>query len=74
MWWSTSAAGSTPTPSEKDRPRYGMSRAVVEHCDRLVAVGLGTPVGVARLLEWLATAESDRRCTSCGRAGQSGPR
>ncbi len=40
------------------QPRYGTSRVAVEHCDRLVVVGLGTPVGVARLLEWLATAQS----------------
>jgi MinD-like ATPase involved in chromosome partitioning or flagellar assembly len=34
--------------------RHGMSRALIAAADRLVAVGLGTPVGVARLLEWLA--------------------
>ena len=39
-------------------PRYGVSRAVISSGDRLVAVGLGSPVGVARLLEWLATATS----------------
>jgi MinD-like ATPase involved in chromosome partitioning or flagellar assembly len=38
--------------------RNGISRAVVERCDRLVAVGLGSPVGVARLLDWLAVARS----------------
>jgi MinD-like ATPase involved in chromosome partitioning or flagellar assembly len=40
--------------------RYGMTRAIVERADRLVAVGAGTPVGVARLLEWLSTADSIR--------------
>lgn len=44
--------------------RHGVSRAVIETCDRLVAVGLGNPVGVARLLDWLSTADTlmgDRR-------------
>lgn len=38
------------------QPRYGVSRAVIEDADRFVAVGLGSPVGVARLLEWLSVA------------------
>jgi MinD-like ATPase involved in chromosome partitioning or flagellar assembly len=38
--------------------RHGVSRAVVGSCDRLVAVGLGTPVGVARLLDWLSQADT----------------
>lgn len=44
--------------------RYGVSRAVIGACDRLVAVGLGNPVGVARLLDWLSTVDTllgDRR-------------
>jgi MinD-like ATPase involved in chromosome partitioning or flagellar assembly len=40
--------------------RHGVSRAVVQSSDRLVAVGLGTPVGVARLLEWLSIADGLR--------------
>lgn len=35
--------------------RYGMTRALLEGADRVVAVGLPTPVGVARLLDWVAT-------------------
>jgi MinD-like ATPase involved in chromosome partitioning or flagellar assembly len=38
--------------------RYGVSRSVIENADRFVAVGLGTPVGVARLLEWLSVANA----------------
>lgn len=40
--------------------RYGMSRAVIEAADRLVAVGQASPVGVARLLEWVATVRALR--------------
>ncbi len=40
--------------------RHAVSRAVVQSSDRLVAVGLGTPVGVARLLEWLSIADGLR--------------
>ena len=39
-------------------PRYGVSRAVIENADRFVAVGLGSPVGVARLLEWISVANA----------------
>ncbi|MGF1665273.1 MAG: hypothetical protein ACFCVC_03265 [Acidimicrobiia bacterium] len=41
--------------------RHAVSRAVVECSDRLVAVGVGTPVGVARLLEWLSIADGLRQ-------------
>jgi MinD-like ATPase involved in chromosome partitioning or flagellar assembly len=41
--------------------RHAVSRAVVESSDRLVAIGVGTPVGVARLLEWLAIADGLRQ-------------
>ena len=37
--------------------RYGISRRLVQHADRLIAVGLPTPVGVSRLLGWLADAD-----------------
>lgn len=35
--------------------RYGLSRQVLANADVVVAVALPTPVGVARLLEWLTT-------------------
>jgi MinD-like ATPase involved in chromosome partitioning or flagellar assembly len=41
--------------------RHGVSRAIVQSSDRLVAVGVGTPVGVARLLEWLSIADGLRQ-------------
>ena len=37
--------------------RYGISRRVVQQADRVIAVGLPTPVGVSRLLGWLADAD-----------------
>lgn len=37
-------------------PRYGLARAVIGRADRLCAVGLPTPIGVARLLAWIASA------------------
>lgn len=37
-------------------PRYALARSMVERADRLVAVGLPTPIGLARLLGWIATA------------------
>lgn len=38
------------------RGRYGISRALLSEADVAVAVGPATPVGVSRLLEWLAAA------------------
>jgi MinD-like ATPase involved in chromosome partitioning or flagellar assembly len=40
--------------------RYAVSRAVAGQADRLVAVGIGTPVGVTRLLDWIAAARAVR--------------
>jgi MinD-like ATPase involved in chromosome partitioning or flagellar assembly len=40
------------------RSRYGITRAVVGSATVLVAVGSGTPVGVTRLLGWIAEARS----------------
>ena len=37
--------------------RYGISRRLIQHADRVIAVGLPTPVGVSRLLGWLADAD-----------------
>ena len=37
--------------------RYGISRRLVQQADRVIAVGLPTPVGVSRLLGWLADAD-----------------
>lgn len=37
-------------------PRYALARTVLGHSDRIVAVGLPTPIGLARLLEWIAAA------------------
>ncbi len=39
------------------RGRYALTRAIVTEADVVVAVGLGTPVGVVRLLAWLADAQ-----------------
>jgi MinD-like ATPase involved in chromosome partitioning or flagellar assembly len=36
------------------RPRYAVTRALVTECDVLVAVGTATPLGVVRLLAWIA--------------------
>ncbi|MEZ5169935.1 MAG: hypothetical protein R3A49_04215 [Acidimicrobiia bacterium] len=36
------------------RTRYSLARAVVAEADRLVGVASGTPVGVARILGWVA--------------------
>jgi MinD superfamily P-loop ATPase len=36
------------------RPRHAVTRALVAECDVLVAVGEATPLGVVRLLAWLA--------------------
>ncbi len=38
--------------------RYGVSRALLARADSLLGVGLPSPVGVARLLSWLAQARS----------------
>ena len=40
------------------RSRYGITRAVIGAAGVLVAVGSGTPVGVTRLLGWIADARS----------------
>lgn len=37
-------------------PRYALARSLVGRADRLVAVGLPTPIGLARLLGWIAAA------------------
>ncbi len=37
--------------------RYGISRKLIQRADRVIAVGLPTPVGVSRLLDWLAHAD-----------------
>lgn len=37
-------------------PRYGVSRALLGIADVVVGVGTATPVGIARLLDWVATA------------------
>ncbi len=39
------------------RGRYALTRAVVTEADVVVAVGLATPVGIVRLLGWLADAQ-----------------
>ena len=36
-------------------PRFAVTRALLGRADRIVAVGTPTPVGVARLLDWVAT-------------------
>jgi MinD-like ATPase involved in chromosome partitioning or flagellar assembly len=40
------------------RGRYGITRAVVGSANALLVVGLGTPVGVTRLLGWIAEARA----------------
>ena len=35
-------------------PRYALARGLVARADRVVAVGLPTPIGLARLLDWIA--------------------
>jgi hypothetical protein len=39
------------------RSRYALARAIVAEADTVVAVGTATPLGVVRLLGWLADAE-----------------
>ncbi|HEY1740452.1 MAG TPA: hypothetical protein VGI86_17195 [Acidimicrobiia bacterium] len=39
------------------RGRYALARAIVAEADTVVAVGTATPLGVVRLLGWLADAE-----------------
>ena len=39
------------------RGRYALTRAIVAEANMLVVVGLATPVGVVRLLAWLADAQ-----------------
>ena len=50
-----------PHPEElisiNGQPRYGATRAVLELADQVVLVAAPTPVGLARLLDWLATAQ-----------------
>ncbi|HWB70757.1 MAG TPA: hypothetical protein VG452_00940 [Egibacteraceae bacterium] len=41
-------------PGVAGPPRYGQTRALLGAADAIVGVGLPTPVGVARLLEWIA--------------------
>jgi hypothetical protein len=36
------------------RTRYGITRAVLARANTLIGVGLGTPVGITRLLGWVA--------------------
>ncbi|MBW3601634.1 MAG: hypothetical protein KY434_02910 [Actinobacteria bacterium] len=52
-------------PSAGGPPRYGLSRAVLGMADVVVGVGLPTPVGVSRLLEWVVSAASLARSTAC---------
>lgn len=40
------------------RGRYGISRTLLSEADVVIAVGPATPVGVSRLLEWLAAARA----------------
>lgn len=37
--------------------RHGISRRLIQEADRVIAVGIPTPVGVSRLLGWLADAD-----------------
>lgn len=41
-------------PAAGGPDRYGMSRALIASADVLVGVGVATPVGVARLVAWIA--------------------
>jgi hypothetical protein len=43
-------------PVSMARPRYAVARAAVAEADEIVAVGNASPVGVARLLRWIADA------------------
>ncbi|CAN5186039.1 hypothetical protein BH20ACT9_BH20ACT9_05840 [soil metagenome] len=52
-------------PSAGGPPRYGLSRAVLGMADAAVGVGLPTPVGVTRLLDWVAAAASVTRASAC---------
>lgn len=52
-------------PSAGGPPRYGLSRAVLGMADSAVGVGLPTPVGVARLLDWVVAAASVTRASAC---------
>jgi hypothetical protein len=40
------------------RPRHAIARAVLAEADAIVAVGVATPVGVTRLLAWVADART----------------
>lgn len=42
------------TRAEGGQRRFGQSRAVVSAADGLIGVGLATPVGLTRVLEWVA--------------------
>lgn len=37
--------------------RYGITRSLIDSADRVVAVGLSSPVGVARLLDWVSNVD-----------------
>lgn len=52
-------------PSAGGPPRYGLSRAILGMADATVGVGLPTPVGVARLLDWVVAAVSVARGSGC---------
>lgn len=39
-------------------PRYALARSLIARADRLCVVGLPTPIGVARLLGWIAAARA----------------
>jgi hypothetical protein len=43
-------------PVSMARPRHALARAALTDADEIVAVGGGTPVGVARLVGWIADA------------------
>lgn len=38
--------------------RYGLAREIIRHADELVVVALPTPVGITRVLDWVATAST----------------
>lgn len=51
-------AGQIETVGRGPRTRYGLARALLEAADVIVAVGEGTPIGLARLLRWLADVDT----------------
>lgn len=52
--------GSQIEPVGYGDARFGLSRMVVERADLVVAVGTASPVGVGRLLDWIASARALR--------------